>query len=161
MLASVSGRRFSSFSVSGRRNAAQRPTATDTKAMNTKIRCQSPARMISWPIIGANTGTTMKTIITSDMVAAMPRPEWVSRTTERAITRVAAAPTALQKPRQQQEFEARREGAGNCADCVERDADKQRRAAAVPVGDGAEEQLRAAKPDDVGTTGHIAPGWGR
>jgi hypothetical protein len=56
---------------------------------------------------------------------------------------------ALQEARQQQELEAWREGAGDRADRIERDAEKQRRAAAEPVGNGAEEQLRSPKTDDV------------
>ena len=44
-------------------------------------------------MFGAITGIAMKTIITSDMTLAICRPPKQSRTTEIAMTRVAAAPT--------------------------------------------------------------------
>ena len=49
--------------------------------------------MMACPMLGAMTGMAMKTIMTSDMTLAMRRPPKQSRTTEMAMTRVAAAPT--------------------------------------------------------------------
>ena len=61
-------------------------------AIATKISRHEPNSMIAWPIFGAITGIAMNTIITSDMTLAMRRPPKQSRTTEMAMTRVAAAP---------------------------------------------------------------------
>ncbi|MNU04554.1 hypothetical protein D3C72_2490160 [compost metagenome] len=61
-------------SVSGRRMNIHRPTTMAETAMKTKIQCQWPMNMITWPVPGAMTGMTMKTIMISDITSAICRP---------------------------------------------------------------------------------------
>ena len=67
--------------------------------MTTKIMCHSENSMTSWPMPGAITGITMKTMKISDMTSAMARPPKASRTTDTVMTRVAAAPSPCTKRR--------------------------------------------------------------
>ena len=53
--------------------------------------------MTTWPRLGAMIGMIMKIIITSDITSAICLPPKVSRTTDSAMTRVAAAPTPCRK----------------------------------------------------------------
>ena len=66
--------------------------ATPKTAMKTRMPRQPATMRMPWPILGAKIGTTMKTIMASDMMLAIRRPPNVSRTTATAITRVAPAP---------------------------------------------------------------------
>ena len=105
---------------------------------------------------GAMIGIAMNTMKVSDITEAISRPEKRSRTTDMAMTRVAAAPRPCAKRSAEQDGEGRREGRGEGADDVERDADEQRRAAAEAVGDRAEDQLRRAEADHVGGDDELA-----
>ena len=68
---------------------------------------------------GAMIGMAMKTMKVSDMTSAISRPENRSRTTEVAMTRVAAAPSPCVKRRREENAEGRREGRGEGADDID------------------------------------------
>ena len=88
-----SSRRFSA--AQRLRQAEVAPAASCARpnaAMKTRMARQPATIMMPWPMVGAMIGTTMNTIIASDMTLAIRRPPKVSRTTEIAITRVAPAP---------------------------------------------------------------------
>ena len=56
-----------------------------------------------WPKVGASTGTSMKTIITSDMICAIAEPWKRSRTIATTSTRVAGRRHALHEARGEQQ----------------------------------------------------------
>jgi hypothetical protein len=50
-----------------------------------------------WPMPGATIGIAMNTMKASDITEAISRPEYLSRITDTAMTRVAAAPRPCTK----------------------------------------------------------------
>ncbi len=71
---SDSGSRLSTGRVSGSRTAIQTRKTSDSAKRLAKIRCQLPASRKPLPIVGASTGTMMKTIMTKDITSAIRRP---------------------------------------------------------------------------------------
>ena len=60
--------------VSGSRMPSQASAAIEVAARKAKIRCQLPTSRKAPPMLGASTGTMMKTTITKDMTSAIRRP---------------------------------------------------------------------------------------
>ena len=106
--------------------------------------------MIAWPIFGAMTGIAMNTIITSDMTLAMRRPPKQSRTTEMAMTRVAAAPMPCMARSARSSSKVGEKIAATDGEDVDGEAEEQDRTAAEPVGERPVDDLRAAEAQDVG-----------
>ncbi len=125
-------------------------------AMRTKIMCHSENSITSWPRLGATTGMIMNTMKTSDMTSAMARPPNTSRMIDTVMTRVAAAPSALDEAQDEKRLEARRESCSKRGCDIDRKAAKQRDSPAEAVGQRAEPKLREAEACDIGGD-HILP----
>ncbi len=88
--------RFSGGRVSGIRRCDQTSMIAPPIARIPNVLCQIWKKFRTvCPMSGARIGTTMKTVMTSDMIRAMPRPTYRSRTTLTAIPRV---PPAVHQP---------------------------------------------------------------
>src|ERR1700693_5541833 len=87
----VSARRYSGGSVSFSRSSAHSHTIAAYAPHAMKIMRHGATNKISWPRLGASTGTVRNTTKVNDITRAMWRPEYKSRITERDTVTLAAA----------------------------------------------------------------------
>ena len=95
----VSSRRYSGWSVSGRRKKAQKADQRRKAGHEHEDRLPRAGEQQYLADAGAMMGMAMKTMKISDMTSAMSRPLKRSRTTAVATTRIAAAPRPCVKRR--------------------------------------------------------------
>ena len=100
-------------------------------------------------MLGATTGTTMKTIITKDITSAMRRPPKASRTTATATTRGAALARPCRKRATSRVSKLVGDEAAEGGEGIDGEADEEHGLAAEPVAQGSVEELAEGEADDV------------